>query len=44
MNDKHAQNWYILFVEDDEEDYIQASNMLAESRQRKIQLTWAATF
>jgi signal transduction histidine kinase/CheY-like chemotaxis protein len=44
MKDKHAHNWQILYVEDDEEDYIQARNMLAESRQRKIQLTWAATF
>jgi signal transduction histidine kinase/DNA-binding NarL/FixJ family response regulator len=44
MDDLHTESWHILYIDDDEDDYILACNMLGESRQRKIRLTQAAGF
>lgn len=36
--------WRILYIEDDQDDYILAREMLAQSRGRIFQLEWAATY
>lgn len=38
------RTWKILLVEDDEEDYILAREMLSEARGRKYRLEWASTY
>ncbi len=41
MND---QQWHILLVEDDKDDYILVKEMLHDARGKKYQLDWAATY
>lgn len=37
-------SWRILYIEDDEDDYILAREMLSQAWDRKIQLDWAASY
>jgi signal transduction histidine kinase/FixJ family two-component response regulator len=37
-------SWNILIIDDDEDDYVLARQMLAEARGRKVSVDWAATF
>jgi PAS domain S-box-containing protein len=42
MND--LQNWRILLIDDDEDDYFLTKAMLAEAHSRKIELEWASNY
>lgn len=44
MSRKQDEYWRILYIEDDEEDYILIRNWLTKSQVRKIDLTWAASY
>lgn len=39
-----VQDWHLLLVDDDEDDYILTQIMLSESKGRKISLIWASTY
>jgi hypothetical protein len=44
MSRNQDEYWRILYIEDDEEDYILIRNWLTKSQVRKIDLTWAARY
>jgi PAS domain S-box-containing protein len=44
MVDRDPESWFILHIDDDEEDYILARQMLLQSKGHKIELDWAATY
>ncbi len=41
---KQEQSWRILHIDDDKEDYLLARAMLAEVREPKIEIEWAASY
>ena len=44
MSQTEVDCWKILYIEDDEDDYILTRQMLAEARGRKIELSWATCY
>ncbi len=44
MNDRSLDPWWILHVDNDEEDYLLTREMLAQVQGRKIRLDWADNF
>jgi PAS domain S-box-containing protein len=44
MSRRTEEFWRILYIEDDEEDFILVRHMLAQSQWRQIDLVWAETY
>lgn len=44
MNKTSQEDWHILIVDDDEEDYLITRAMLQQTRGRKVTLDWAGTY
>src|SRR5690606_16445331 len=44
VNKTSQEDWHILIVDDDEEDYLITRAMLQQTRGRKVTLDWAGTY
>ncbi|MEM5774612.1 MAG: response regulator, partial [Anaerolineaceae bacterium] len=43
MTDKQPNHWHILYIEDDQDDFLILKSMLAGIEEKSIQIDWAQT-